>query len=160
MKTRPIKAPDRDRIHEILKAVGNFNEMEIIVAMELVDDAIKNNSSGDYIACVLEDDRGTLQGYACYGLTPMTEGTFDFYWLAVNPLCQGMGYGKKLVNCVEQNIKAMGGRLLVLETSSQDSYKKTTRFYEGCGYKLIAAIKDFYRPNDDKLIYVKYLQAE
>ena len=31
-----------------------------------------------------EDER--LLGYACTGPTPATEGTFDLYWLAVDPV--------------------------------------------------------------------------
>jgi ribosomal protein S18 acetylase RimI-like enzyme len=157
MNIRPIQAKDREVLSQIVRLVGNFNEEEIRVAIELIDDAISEYSSGDYIACVLEDDQGRVQGYGCYGLTPLTESTYDFYWMAVHPAAQGKGYGKALIQFVETDIRERGGRLLVLETSSLESYRSTTRFYEKSGYELVARVRDFYKKNDDKLIYVKYL---
>lgn len=157
MNIRPIEAKDREVLSQIVRLVGNFSEEEIKVAIELIDDAISEYSSGDYIACVLEDDKGQLQGYGCYGLTPLTESTYDFYWMAIHPATQGKGYGRELIRYVERDVRERGGRLLVLETSSQESYRRTTGFYEKNGYELVARIRDFYKMDDDKLIYVKYL---
>lgn len=157
MNIRPIEAKDRDALTQIVRLVGNFNEEEIGVAIELIDDAISEYSSGDYIACVLEDEKGQVQGYGCYGLTPLTESTYDLYWMAVHPDAQGHGYGRSIIQFVEQDVREKGGRLLVLETSSQNNYARTRNIYEKNGYELIARVRDFYKPNDDKLIYVKYL---
>jgi ribosomal protein S18 acetylase RimI-like enzyme len=142
---------------QILKSVGNFNEEEIKVAIELIDDAISEYSSGDYIACVLEDEKGEVQGYGCYGLTPLTESTYDLYWMAVNPAMQGNGYGRSIIRFIEQDVRERGGRLLVLETSSQENYARTRLIYEKNGYELVSRIRDFYKKDDHKLIYVKYL---
>jgi ribosomal protein S18 acetylase RimI-like enzyme len=157
MNIRPIEAKDRDVLTQIVKLVGNFSEEEIKVAIELIDDAISEYSSGDYIACVLEDEKGEVQGYGCYGLTPLTESTYDLYWMAVKPAMQGNGYGRAIIQFVEQDVRERGGRLLVLETSSQENYDRTRRIYEKNGYELVARLRDFYKPGDDKLIYVKYL---
>ncbi len=56
-------------------------------------------------------------------------------------------------------MRATAGRLLLIETSSQESYGATIRFYEKSGYPLVARIKGFYRPGDDKLIFAKELGA-
>jgi ribosomal protein S18 acetylase RimI-like enzyme len=160
MRIRPIDAKDRHRVCEIIKAVGNFNEVEMDVAIELVDDSISEYSSGDYISCVLEDELGEVQAFGCYGLTPLTDATYDFYWMAVHPDAQGRGIGRKLIRFVEEDVRARGGNLLVLETSSQESYRRTTSFYQKSGYELTSRIRDFYRANDDKLIYVKYLKEK
>ena len=56
-------------------------------------------------------------------------------------------------------MRATAGRLLLIETSSQESYGATIRFYEKSGYPLAARIKGFYRPGDDKLIFAKELGA-
>jgi len=50
-----------------------------------------------------------------------------------------------------------GGRMLLIETSSQESYVPTVRFYERTGYQLAARIRNFYRIGDDKLIFSKDL---
>ena len=157
MNIRPIDSKDRDMLTQIVKSVGNFNEEEIKVAIELIDDAISEYSSGDYIACVLEDEKGEVQGYGCYGLTPLTESTYDLYWMAVNPAVQGNGYGRSIIRFIEQDVRERGGRLLVLETSSQENYARTRQIYEKNGYELVTRIRDFYKKDDDKLIYVKYL---
>ena len=56
-------------------------------------------------------------------------------------------------------MRATDGRLLLIETSSQESYGDTIRFYEKSGYPLVARIKGFYRPGDDKLIFAKELRT-
>ena len=35
-------------------------------------------------------------GYYCIGPTPATEGTFDLYWIAVEPSLHGRGVGSAL----------------------------------------------------------------
>jgi ribosomal protein S18 acetylase RimI-like enzyme len=50
-----------------------------------------------------------------------------------------------------------GGRMLLIETSSQETYGATIRFYERNGYQLMARIKNYYRIGDDKLVFSKEL---
>lgn len=157
MKIRGVQPADRDRILEIVKAVGNFNEVEIRVAMELVDDALQRDEESDYLVRVVEDASGHIPGYVCFGKTPLTDSTYDFYWMAVHPESQHQGCGRILIASVENEIKQLGGTLLVLETSSLDSYRRTVRFYEQAGYVRAARIPNFYRPGDDKLVYIKEL---
>ena len=57
----------------------------------------------------------------------------------------------------EEEIVRRGGRMLLIETSSQESYGPTIRFYERAGYALVARIPEYYRPGDDKLIFMKRL---
>ena len=49
------------------------------------------------------------------------------------------------------------GLMLMIETSSKESYASTMRFYERSGYDEISRIKDFYRIEDDKVVYCKKL---
>jgi len=51
----------------------------------------------------------------------------------------------------------LGGRMILIETSSQETYGATVRFYEKAGYELVARIKNFYRVGDDKLVFSKEL---
>jgi len=159
MKIRNLQPQDRNRILEIVTAVGNFNETEIYVAMELVDDALARHEDSDHIVRVLEDASGFVPGYVCFGKTPLTDSTYDFYWMAVHPDSQHQGFGRTLISFVEHDVKRRGGTLLVLETSSLESYQRTVRIYERCGYVLAARIRNFYRAGDDKLVYIKELGA-
>ncbi|HVR06676.1 MAG TPA: GNAT family N-acetyltransferase [Thermoanaerobaculia bacterium] len=161
MRIRPLAARDRARILELVTATGNFTAAEIDVAMEVVDEALADPAfpRGDYRAYVAEDGDGRVAGYECHGPTPLTEGTYDLYWIAVDPAFQGAGFGRALLAFAEADVRATGGRLLLIETSSQESYGATIRFYEKSGYPLAARIKGYYRPGDDKLIFAKQLTA-
>ena len=161
MKIRPVESRDRDRIHQILVATNRFTEEEVRVADELVESALEHPKKGDYNVHVLEEpDSGPhkqVQGYVCYGPTPLTEGVFDLYWIAVDPRQQGLGYGQLLLRFVENEVRRQRGRMLLIETSSKESYGPTMRFYERSGYDEISRIKDFYRIEDDKVVFCKKL---
>jgi len=96
-----------------------------------------------------------LSGYACYGPTPGTDGTFDLYWIAVHPSAQGTGGGRQLLREVEDRVTAAGGRMLIVETSSRADYEATRRFYDRGGYREGARVRDYYAPQDDRVIYTR-----
>jgi ribosomal protein S18 acetylase RimI-like enzyme len=155
MTIRPLSQADRERVREILIATARFTRQEVGWAMELVDLALAGRE--DYLAFVLEEPDGTVQGYALYGLTPMTDGVYDLYWIAVDPKQQGHGFGQLLLNFVENEVRRRAGRMLLIETSSKRSYAPTIRFYQQAGYHEISRIKDFYRIEDDKVVFCKHL---
>jgi ribosomal protein S18 acetylase RimI-like enzyme len=157
MQIRGLKTEDRDRLVEIIGSTANFNAADIAIAIELIDDAISKQSASDYIVEVLEDDSGTVQAYVCFGKTPLTESTFDFYWMVIDSQYQRRGMGYLLFQHVEERVRTMGGKLLMCETSSLDGYERVVRLYEKLGYSFVARIKNFYRDGDDKLIYMKEL---
>jgi ribosomal protein S18 acetylase RimI-like enzyme len=161
MKIRPAELRDRGRILEILIATARFTDVEVRDAMELVDKANDDPNQREYIVHVLEEPatgpRQMVQGYVCYGPTPHTDGVFDLYWIAVDPKEQGQGIGQLLLRFVENEVRRQRGRMLLIETSSKESYAPTIRFYERSGYEEISRIKDFYRLANDKVVYCKKL---
>jgi ribosomal protein S18 acetylase RimI-like enzyme len=58
---------------------------------------------------------------------------------------------------VERRLGERGGRLLIVETSSRESYVGTRRFYETRGYHEAARVRSFYAPLDDRVVYTKRL---
>ena len=161
MKIRPANAADRARIQEVLVATARFTRQEVGWAMELVDLAIDRPERGEYEIHVLEEPdsgpRRKIQGYVCFGPTPLTQGVFDLYWIAVDPKQQGQGFGQLLLKFVENEVRRQNGRMLLIETSSKQSYAPTLRFYQHAGYAEISRIKDFYRIEDDKVVFSKIL---
>ena len=99
-----------------------------------------------------------MQGYACFGPHSLTQGTYDLYWIVVDPTAQGHGIGHALLARVEAEVQARGGRLLLVETSSTPAYTAARRFYESSGYRCEATIHDFYAPRDDLVIFSKDLE--
>ncbi len=157
---RPMAKDDRESVLELIRATGFFTEAEVQVAAELIDIYLNNPDQRDYHIVVVEDERGKVAGYMTYGPTPLTEGTWDLYWIAVSPEAQGKGYGRQLIIWLEDRVRESGGRLILIETSSQPKYLPTRKFYEKLGYAEIARIPDFYRPGDDRVIFGKYFRSK
>jgi len=153
---RPMTGGDKPAILQILKATPQFKPAEVIVAEEVLDTYLSDNLGAGYHVLVAEVDSSVV-GYICYGPTPMTEGTWDIYWIAVAPEEQGRGIGTSLLACAEAKIKEAKGRLALIETSSKPDYERTRRFHRSQGYKLVGRVPDFYAPGDHKLILRKKL---
>jgi ribosomal protein S18 acetylase RimI-like enzyme len=154
MEIGQLRASNRSRLAELLVATGAFHAAEIDVALSLFDFEMRRKAGdgpADY-EFVGAFEEGELAGYACFGPTPATEGTYDLYWLAVYPALQGRGIGRALVRAVEAQLVARDARLLIVETSSRASYAATRQFYVRGGYTEAARVRDFYAPADDRIL--------
>ena len=149
-------AQDKPAIVQMLQNMPEFKPPEVVVAEEVLDNYLHDSIRSGYHVFVAEID-SLVVGYICYGPTPLTEGTWDIYWLAVAPNQQSQGIGKSLLAFAEENIKETTGKIAVVETSSKPEYEATGRFYRTQGYELVCRIPDFYAPGDDKLIFLKRL---
>jgi ribosomal protein S18 acetylase RimI-like enzyme len=156
MEIGRLRPRDRARLAELLVSTRAFHPDEVEVALSLFDLSYGDTASAvdapaDYeFVGAFEQD--ALVGYACFGPTPATEGTYDLYWLAVDPAAQGRGVGRALVRHVERELSGRGGRLLVVETSSRADYVHTRAFYSRSGYREAARVRDFYAPADDRIV--------
>ena len=157
-RIRPIEPGDREAIRALIAGTRAFKPFEVDVAMELVDVALTNKEQEDYHPYVLTEEDGTVVAYACFGKNAMTAGTFDLYWIATRADRMGKGYGRTILSFVEAEVLRRGGYLLVIETSSQESYGSTREFYEKVGCTLAAQLPDYYAKGDDKLIYLRRLR--
>jgi ribosomal protein S18 acetylase RimI-like enzyme len=149
-RLRPLRRSDRAALEAILRATRVFNDAEVAVALELIDSP---ESLGYRFLVAERADDGSPVGYSCFGATPMTDGVFDLYWIAVDPALHGAGVGRSLMRASEDAIRAEGGRMMMIETASKRSYDKTRAFYEKYGCPEVARIRDFYAVGDDKVIY-------
>jgi ribosomal protein S18 acetylase RimI-like enzyme len=152
-----MRREDRRAVLDIIQTTEMFTPDEVTVARELIDIYLDQPQQRDYCLVVAENEDGRVVGYMSYGSTPLTEGTYDLYWMAVASEEQGRGFGRELVSWLEARVGAAGGRLILIETSSQPKYEKTRRFYAGLNYKEVSRIPDFYRRGDDRITYVKRL---
>lgn len=156
---RKLIFDDREKIKEILTVTDNFNEEEIKIALELIDVYLNDKDQKDYEIFTDEDEDNSenVRGYVCIGPRPLTNGTFDLYWIAVNPKVQSKGIGSGLIKYIEEYLKEKKGRLVLIETSDKPSYEKERKFYEKNLYTELVNIKDFYNTGDGLVIYGKYL---
>jgi ribosomal protein S18 acetylase RimI-like enzyme len=155
MKIRSLVLKDRAKLHSMLIETRLFIPEEIDVAMELIDIVLKDKNQKDYKIYCMVDDQDQPVGYICYGPAPMTQGTFDLYWIVVDPNFQGQGIGSKLLDFLEKVLKEMDGRMILVETSSIPEYEKTQRFYLQKGFNEVARVPDYYSPGNDRITYCK-----
>lgn len=137
------------------EATGFFRADEVEVAAELVRERLEKGMASGYEFLFAEDASGEVMGYSCYGEIACTIGSYDLYWIVVDPQHQRKGLGRALVAETERRIAARGGRRIYIETSSLPQYAPTQGFYDSCGYIIEARLEDFYKPGDAKLVYVK-----
>jgi GNAT superfamily N-acetyltransferase len=159
---RPMRPNDKGAVLGLIRATGFFTEAEVGVAEELVDIYFEKPEQKDYDVVVVEGEDagggGAPAGYMTWGPTPLTEGAYDLYWMAVAPAEQGKGRGKELVRWLEAEVAKRQGRVILIETSSQPKYHGTRQFYIDLGYDEVARVHDFYRAGDDRVIYAKYFR--
>jgi ribosomal protein S18 acetylase RimI-like enzyme len=156
-EVRPMTDKDKPALIQMLRNITEFKPAEIDVAEEVINSYLSDSIRSGYYIFVAEIG-SSLAGYICYGPTPLTEGTWDIYWLAVAPDKQSQGIGKALLNLANGDIKEKRGRLTLIETSSKPEYETTRLFYQAQGYKIACRIADFYAPGDDKLVFQKRLR--
>jgi ribosomal protein S18 acetylase RimI-like enzyme len=162
MEIRAIVPSDWDGIVDLLARTDAFDDEERQVARELVDDAIHRSEASGYAALVaVESDMsgGPVMGYVLYGPTPMTEHTYDLYWIAVDAARRGQGIGRKLVVALDDVLRRVGGRIIRVEASSVADAPATLAFYEGTGFVECGRIPHFYRTDDALVMFYRDLGA-
>src|SRR5207245_1042623 len=150
----PVGRAQRAQLERLTRATGVFQPEEVAVAVELLDESLAGDDDYRFLGSYAGDE---LTGYACWGPTPGTRGTYDLYWIVVEPAWQGKGVGTQLLAAVERQLLADGCRLIVVETSSRAEYVPTRGFYERRGYRPAARLPGYYAPGDDLMIYLKDL---
>jgi ribosomal protein S18 acetylase RimI-like enzyme len=150
------RADEAEQIVNVTREAQVFNAEEIAAVQELVDDYVAKGDASTYHFLSYRLN-GRVIGYACYGRRSLTESTFDLYWICSAPSGQRKGVGHALLQQTEQEIRALGGRLVIVETCSLPEYEPAQRFYDSHGYRREAVIKDFYAEGDGLVLYSKKL---
>ena len=151
---RPVGRAHRAPLERLVAATGLFRPEEVATAVELLDAALDGDDDYRFVGAFAAE---ALAGYACWGPTPGTVGTWDLYWIVVDKARQGAGIGSQLLAHVEQTLTADGCRMIIVETSSRADYAPTRGFYERRGYTRAAVLPGYYAPGDDLVIYRKDL---
>ncbi|MEO8295575.1 MAG: N-acetyltransferase [Gemmatimonadota bacterium] len=149
---RPLTRADRPALERIFQSISLFSSQEVAVALEVLDASFVPEQT-DYHTLGAEVG-GRLAGWVCWGATPCTVGTYDMYWIAVDPSVHGAGVGSALVSEMENRLKGIA-RLIVVETGGRRDYEATRSFYLARGYEQVARVPDFYAPGDDQIVFSK-----
>lgn len=147
----------REALLRFIRNTGNLTDEEKDCAIELLDIYLKDAAQTDYsFITALGPDESPV-GYACYGKRPLTQATYDLYWILVDPERKRSGIGRMLLKNVEKLLKTDGAMILVAETSGLPAYEAARRLYLEGGFSEEARIRDFYKPGDDIIFYTKRL---
>jgi ribosomal protein S18 acetylase RimI-like enzyme len=149
---RKTVARDAPAVLRLAAAEPLFSADDREVVEELLFDYLEESEPGDYRYLTAVDD-GRVVGFACYGPTPLTHGTFDLYWICVSRRQRRRGYGLALLKGVIRGVRREGGRLIVLDTSARRDFAPTRAFYEAAGFKPTARVPGFYGRGDDLMMY-------
>jgi ribosomal protein S18 acetylase RimI-like enzyme len=153
-----VAAGDVPALERLVAAARVFDRRERGVAVELLEERLARGAKSGY-SFFFAERRGDLLGYAAWGRVPLTECSYDLYWIAVAPAAQGEGLGRALLARVEAAVAARGGGALYIETSSRRVYDRARRFYRDAGYGQVARLRDFYAPADHKVMFCKVIAA-
>lgn len=155
MEIRPLGPADRPQLAELLSRIETFTPDEVSCALELIDAALQPNNVDYQVLVAIRESK--VVGYVCFGPTPMTQGTFDLYWIASDPQVRGQGVGAALVSGMEGALRRRQGRLIRVETSAMEAYGPTRGFYAAMQYKEESRFRDFYKPGEDLIVLAKRL---
>ena len=150
MIVEPAKPEDRQGILAVTANIDIFSDEEKDTVRELWDEQEKGYNF------LVAHEGEQIVGFACFGERALTVGTYDLFWIAVDPSARRLGAGKALMRATESEVQKRGGRLLVVETSGLDKYESTRTFYDAAGYEKEAVIRDFYKPGDDLVIFTMH----
>jgi D-alanine-D-alanine ligase len=151
---REVRPGDVEVVRDIVISTGFFYDIEVPVAVELVEDRLMDGEESTYQFLFVELEGQTV-AYSCYGPVMGTEGSFDLYWIVTHNDYRGKGLGRALLTETHREIRDLGGRLCIAETSSLEKYIPTRNFYLSMGYEQESLIRDFYKPGDHKVTFVK-----
>jgi aminoglycoside 6'-N-acetyltransferase I len=154
---RKLQSKDRVQLLDIINSIDNFSTEEKKVALELIDEAI-GNPNHEYYNIFVSEVNDKIEGYHCTGKRALTDGVFDLFWIVVDKRIQNRGLGKKLLEHAENFVRENNGRWILAETSSKDDYDATRNFYFRNNYSIVAEIKDFYKVNDNLIVFGKYIK--
>ncbi len=172
-RLRDLTSADAVRILEITRATSVFRDEELIIADEVFRDcaeapgpsggippeARRGDPMGRPYYALGAEIEDKLVGWVCWGQTPCTEGTWDLYWLAVDPASHRHGVASVLVAEMERRLAGVA-RLISIDTSGRADYLPTRQFYAARGYVAVARVPDFYAPGDDQIIFTKALSPQ
>jgi GNAT superfamily N-acetyltransferase len=135
-----------------------FRPEELACAIGLLEAVLDPPEGNTYEARILVGDDDVPLSYACFGQTPMTEATFDLYWMITATASRGGGLGRQLLAAIEQELTTRRALTVRVETSSLEGQGGALRFYQQAGYDVVGHIADFYRPGDDLITLAKRLR--
>lgn len=147
---RPLAQRDLERV----ACLVDENEM---FPSDMLADMTASFFDGDESQRWLVFDDGQVDA-ACYFVPEnLADGVWNLLMIAVDPKRHGEGLGSRLMRAVEAQLTKEGVRILLVDTSGKDGFKRTRAFYDMLEYEREARIRDYWAEGDDKVTFRKRL---
>ncbi len=161
IKTKNSKVEDfiRKTLKEDLDGLKRVLNTSGLFPLEYLEDMISDyftnpDTEAIWFTCIT-DGKPSALGYCAP--EKLTNGTYNLYAIAVDKELQGRGIGHKMMNFIEQLLIAKNKRILLVETSGDEHYRLTRKFYQKLNYKQEAVIHDFWNEGEHKIVFLKKL---
>ena len=151
---------------EAIRTIAVDTDMFSADDVGFVDDTVNGVLDGtlaNHRWLVAETDDATAIAAAYYAPEPFSDRMWNLYFIAVTPARQDSGIGGALINHVDSELRQRGpgdAQVLIVETSSTDAYARTREFYPKQGLVEEARIRQFYGPDDHKVVFWKSLTTD
>lgn len=161
LTVRDVAPGDRDSVAGLALDNAMFGVDELDGVLDAFDASLDGSLLNHRWLVAAQAD-GAIAGAAYVAPEPFADRLWNLYFLAVRPDRHGAGVGTHLIARVEGDLVALGeaaARILVVETSSTLQYEQARSFYRARGFDEEARIREFYGPDDDKVVFWKRLVA-
>src|SRR5690606_22775412 len=129
-----LKRQDRPLMDNFIRELDTFTDEEKAVIHELLDIFLYQEKQKDYHFDIAVIDQN-IAAFICYGPTPMSVNTYDLYWIATHPNYRKNGLAHELIESMKTRMRSSGAKKIRIETSSQELYHGTQKFYERENFK-------------------------
>ena len=149
---RAVQKADLDELKRVVDSSGLFPSEYLD---EMISDYFNNPDTEEIWFMYADHNQPMAIGYCVP--EKLTMGTYNLLAIGVGEDFQRHGIASEMMKYIEQFLRHRGGRLLVVETSSDDAQVGARNLYEKLGYTQSALIKDFWRDGEDKIVFSKKL---
>ncbi len=151
-KIRPVRATDVNDLKQVVDSCGLFPSEYLD---EMVADYLSNPETEDFWFTYIEENTAVAIGYCVP--EKFTAGTYNLLAIGVAENFQGKGIARNMMHYIEQVLKEKEGRILIVETSSDEAQTAARNLYATIGYSQEAVIRDFWNEGEDKIVFWKKL---
>ena len=151
-KIRSVTSADIDEIKKVVDSSGLFPSEYL---NEMLSDYFNNADTRDIWFTYFDYNIPVAIGYCVP--EKFTEGTYNLLAIGVSEDSQRKGIATEMMKYIEQLLKYKEGRILIVETSSDDAQIGARKFYKQIGYTQEAVIRDFWKDGEDKIVFWKKL---
>ena len=151
-RVRDARADDTSALEAIIRGVGLFTPEEADGFAGTIPDHFAQPGEG-HLWLLADDGQGA--GY----LAPESvgPGVWNLLFLGVLPEARRTGVARALVAEAEARARAAGGRMLLIDTSTEPPMAAARALYERLGYERVGLIPDYWGSGDGKLTFRRVL---